>query len=72
MKKAVISLLVILPLLLVAVIAVAGRIYGSHEYIEVTEIYFVDEDNNRINSISVDIGEQKKVKLYNKSNFGYK
>lgn len=59
MKKAVISLLVILPLLLVAVIAVAGRIYGSHEYIEVTEIYFVDEDNNRINSISVDIGEQK-------------
>lgn len=61
MKKAVISLLVILPLLLVAVIAVAGRIYGSHEYIEVTEIYFVDEDNNRINSISVDIGEQKRL-----------
>ncbi len=61
MKKTIISILVVLPLLLVAIIAVAGRIYGSFEYVEVTEIYFVNEKNQKINSTTIDIGQEKRL-----------
>lgn len=61
MKKAVISLLVLLPLVLVVVIAVAGRIYGSQEYVEVTEVYFVNETGDEIDSLTVKVGEEKQL-----------
>lgn len=57
MKKAVITLLVLLPLLLVVVIAVTGRIYGTQEYIEVTEVYFVDEDGDKLDNVTIEVGE---------------
>lgn len=61
MKKAVITLLVLLPLVLVVIIAVAGRIYGTQEYVEVTEVYFVDENNDKINTLEISVGEEKQL-----------
>ena len=53
MKKAIISILVLLPLVLVVIIAITGRIYGSVEYVDVSEVFFVDEDGKRIDSMSI-------------------
>lgn len=61
MKKAVITLLVLLPLVLVVIIAVAGRIYGTQEYVEVTEVYFVDENYDKINTLEISVGEEKQL-----------
>ena len=62
MKKAVISILVILPLLLVVIIAIAGRIYGSVEYVNVEEVYFVDDNESPIDSKEIDVGENYQLK----------
>ncbi len=61
MRKAVITLLVLLPLVLVVIIAIAGRIYGTTEYVSPTSVYFVDEDNNQINNLSISVGEQQQL-----------
>ncbi len=50
MKKAIISILLILPFLLIVVISIAGMIYGDYDFIEVTDVYFADEAGNRIDS----------------------
>ena len=60
MKKAIISILVILPLLLVVIIAITGRIYGNIEYIKVESIVFVDANGEEVDGeITLEVGQSK-------------
>ncbi len=59
MKKAIISILLILPFLLIVVISIAGRIYGDYDYVEVTNVYFTDDEGTALDlnsAFSIDLG----------------
>lgn len=53
MKKAVITILMALPFVLIVIISVAGMILSEYTNIAVEAVSFVDEDENIIDSVSI-------------------
>lgn len=69
MKKTILLILAILPIVLVIIIAFAGRILSVYNYIPVERVEFIDEKGDSYNDqkiFKVNIGEEKKceIKIY--------
>lgn len=69
MKKTILLILAILPIVLVIIIAFAGRILSSYQYIPVERVAFLDENGTTYNDqmiFTVDLGQHKScnVKIY--------
>lgn len=69
MKKTVILILALLPIVLLIVISVAGRILSTYQHIEVARVVFVDdagEESENAAKINLKVGETKsaKIKIY--------
>ncbi len=66
MKKTILLILAILPIVLVIIIAFAGRILAEYKYIPVERVEFIDEKGTAYNDkmlFKVNIGEHKKCDL---------
>ncbi len=57
MRKAVITLLILLPLVLVVVIAIAGKIYGSVSAVLPTSVTLVDSSGEEADSLTISVGQ---------------
>ena len=69
MKKTVILILALLPIVLLIVISVAGRILSTYQHIEVARVVFVDdagEESENAAKINLKVGETQstKIKIY--------
>lgn len=69
MKKTVILILALLPIVLLIVISVAGRILSTYQHIEVARVVFVNdagEESENAAKINLKVGETKstKIKIY--------
>lgn len=69
MKKTVILILALLPIVLLIVISIAGRILSTYQYIDVSRVAFIDDDGNEIEGstpLILSVGDTKstKIKIY--------
>lgn len=69
MKKTIILILALLPIVLLIVISVAGRILSTYQHIEVARVVFVDDVGNELDKsvpFTLSPGETKlaKIKIY--------
>ena len=69
MKKTVVLILIFLPIVLLLIIAFAGRILSTYQRIDVENVFFVNDDGENLDSsasITLGIGETKqtKIKIY--------
>ena len=69
MKKTIILILALLPIVLLIVISIAGRILSTYQHIEVARIVFVDDAGNELDKslpLILSAGETKstKIKIY--------
>ena len=66
MKKTIILILALLPIVLLIVISVAGRILSTYQHIEVARVVFTDDAGNELDataSITLGVGETKATKI---------
>ncbi len=69
MKKTIILILALLPIILLIVISVAGRIFSTYQHIEVARVVFTDDvgrelDKSAVFMLSVDETKSTKIKIY--------
>ncbi len=69
MKKTIILILALLPIVLLIVISIAGRILSTYQHIEVARVVFTDDAGKELDSAAVlmlSVGETKstKIKIY--------
>lgn len=69
MKKTIILILALLPIVLLIVISIAGRILSTYQHIEVARVVFVDDAGNELDKsvpFTLSPGETKptKIKIY--------
>lgn len=69
MKKTVVLILIFLPIVLLFVIAIAGRVLSTYQRIDVERVVFVDDAGNEMSdyeAITLNVGETKStnIKIY--------
>ena len=70
MKKTIILILALLPIVLLIVISVAGRILSTYQHIEVARVVFVDDAGNELDKslpLILSAGETKSTKIKSSS-----
>ena len=66
MKKTIILILALLPIVLLIVISVAGRILSTYQHIEVARVVFTDDAGNELDAnavLTLGVGETKNTKI---------
>ena len=66
MKKTIILILALLPIVLLIVISVAGRILSTYQHIEVSRVVFTDDAGNELEAnavLTLGVGETKNTKI---------
>ena len=66
MKKTIILILALLPIVLLIVISVAGRILSTYQHIEVSRVVFTDDAGNELDAnavLTLGVGETKNTKI---------